>query len=380
MLNCGQMGYSIVGMRDPRQARPGSFIVLNSDLAKVSNMSLPVVDGRNFGLSAQSALYASVHPVEGDGFDELCAAVDKLALNDTGLEIHRTSGSGNTNGGAYLGPGLRVGFQGLLHVEVFRQRLVDEFGLEAIVTPPKVPYTITYLHSSRGSRRPIDAPNEVVVEDLSQWPDSGERFVVKEPIVYLRIMAPIEYAGNVMELIKRKRGTKMETKPIDENTWLFASCMPWGEVVTDFQDELKNTTAGYGSFETSEAEPMQADLVKVDIMLNGDVVEPLAFVCHKDDAPRQARTVCEKLQEVLPRQQFVIVIQAKAGAKIIAAERIRAFRKDVLTTRAGKNVGGGDITRKKKLLERQKKGKKRQQCTGKVNLSQDAFNSVITRS
>jgi len=379
VLNRGQMGYAIIGMRDPRQARPGSYLVLNNDLPKVSNMMLPVTDGRAFGVSTSSVLYASVHPLEGDGFDELCAAVERLALNDTGIEINRTAGSGNAEGGPFLGPGLRVGFQGLLHVEVFRQRLKDEFGLEAIVTPPKVPYTIKYLSSNKSSPRPTDAPREVIVEDLSQWPDSGERFVVQEPMVNVRVMAPMECAGNVMELIKRKRGTSMETKSIDENTWLFTSCMPWGEVVTDFHDELKNTTAGYGSFDTSEAEPMQADLVKVEIMLNGDVVEPLGFICHRDDAQRQGRTVCQKLQEVLPRQQFVIVVQAKAGAKIIASERIRAYRKDVLT-KAGKTVGGGDITRKKKLLEKQKQGKKRQQSSGKVSLSQEAFNSVITRT
>lgn len=195
-------------------------------------------------------------------------------------------------------------------------------------------------------------------------------------------MAPMEYAGNVMDLIKRKRGTGMKTKPIDEMTWLFHAVIPWGEVVTDFHDELKTITAGYASFDTNESDPpfMEASLSKVEIMLNGEVVEPLAFVCHKDEAQAQGRVVCKKLQEVLPRQQFVTVIQAKADAKIIASERIRAYRKDVLTTGGSKAVGGGDITRKKKLLEKQKKGKKRQQSTGKVTLSQAAFNSVISRS
>jgi GTP-binding protein LepA len=158
--------------------------------------------------------------------------------------------------------------------------------------------------------------------------------------------------------------------------------MPWAEVVTDFHDELKTTTAGMGSIDTSEADPPHqvAPLVKVSIYLNNEVVEPLAFVCHEDSAQGQARVVCEKLQEVLPRQQFVTVIQAKVAGKIVASERISAYRKDVLTTGGSKAVGGGDITRKKKLLEKQKKGKKRQQSSGKVTLSQEAFNSVITRS
>ena len=195
-------------------------------------------------------------------------------------------------------------------------------------------------------------------------------------------MAPMEHAGSIMDLIKRKRGIRMKTKPIDEVTWLFQAVMPWGEVVTDFHDELKTNTAGYASFDTSESDPpfLEANLCKVDIMLNGEVVDPLAFVCHKDSAQAQGRIVCKKLQEVLPRQQFVTVIQAKADSRIIASERIRAYRKDVLTTGGSKSVGGGDITRKKKLLEKQKKGKKRQQASGKVTLSQAAFNSVISRS
>ena len=385
-LSRGHMGYAIVGLRDPRQARPGSFVVLHKDVSGILlggllHEAATTKDSSSSILAnQQSALYASVHPMEGDSFDEMCAIIDKAALNDTGLEVTRTSGSGSSQlGGPHLGPGLRVGFQGLLHVEVFRQRLLDEFGLEVIVTPPKVPYMIKYLPSSKGQRRPADAPMELIVEDLSQWPDGSERFEVREPMVNMRIMAPMQYAGQIMELIQRNRGKDMETKPMDQDTWLFTSKMPWGEVVTDFHDDLKNITAGYGSFDTTEAEPVKADLVKVDLCLNGDVVDPLAFVCHKDDAQRQARTVCQKLQQVLPRQQFVIAIQAKVGTKVIASERIRAYRKDVLT-KAGKTVGGGDITRKKKLLEKQKAGKKRQQASGKVTLTQDAFNSVITRS
>jgi GTP-binding protein LepA len=195
-------------------------------------------------------------------------------------------------------------------------------------------------------------------------------------------MAPMDYAGSIMDMIKRKRGTRMETKPIDEVTWLFKAAMPWGEVVTDFHDELKNVTAGYASFDTTESDPpfAEASLSKVSIMLNGEVVEPLAFVTHKDSAQNYGRIVCKKLKEVLPRQQFVTIIQAKAESRIISSERIKAYRKDVLTTGGSKSVGGGDITRKKKLLEKQKKGKKRQQATGKVTLSQAAFNSVISRS
>ena len=260
-------------------------------------------------------------------------------------------------------------------------RLLDEFDLEAIVTPPKVPYTIQYLPSKNYKRAP-GLPMEEVIEDLVDWPPIGHRFSVMEPIVDVRILAPMEYAGNIMELIKRKRGFKMETKPIDENTWLFNASMPWADVVTDFHDELKTTSAGYASFDVSPADPplKEANLCKVEVVLNNEVVDPLAFVCHRDVAQSQARVVCQKLHGVLPRQQFVTVIQAKADGKIIASERIRAYRKDVLTTGGSKSVGGGDVSRKKKLLEKQKKGKKRQQTSGKVTLSQAAFNSVISRS
>jgi elongation factor 4 len=378
LLQRGQMGYVRFGLKDPRQAQPGTVLMLTKHVSKQSTMIIPTLPE---SLQAKSVLYASVHPMETDGFEELCQAVDKLALNDTGLDIARTGGgsSSSERGGPFLGPGLRVGFQGLLHVEVFRQRLSDEFDLEAIVTPPKVPYTVTY---QPGKNSNIKEEYTEVIEDLDKWPTPGTKFTIEEPIVEARIMAPQEYAGNVMELIKRNRGTGLESRPIDDETWLFTARMPWGELVTDFHDELKNTTAGMGSLDTFEADPplQVANLAKVDILLNDEIVDPLAFVCHTDAAQGQARVVCKKLQEVLPRQQFVTVIQAKASNKIIASERIKAYRKDVLTTGGSKSVGGGDVSRKKKLLEKQKKGKKRQQSTGKVSLSQAAFNSVITRS
>jgi len=379
-LSRGQMGYVIAGLRDPRDARPGSILSLQKSIPTLigNEMVLPP----SVSMGQHSVLYASVHPVELDEFDELLAAVSRMALSDAGLEIQQTAGSSSSGGGggAFLGPGLRVGFQGLLHVEVFRQRLEDEFNMEAVVTPPKVPYTIQYL-PSKNHHRSSDLPMEVVIEDLIDWPQQGHRFKILEPMVDVRVLAPMEYAGNVLELIKRKRGTNLETTPIDENTWQITSYMPWAEVVTDFHDELKSTSAGYASFDVSEGDPSHQDsnLCKVDIMLNSEVVDPLAFVSHVNVARSQARVVCEKLQKVLPRQQFVTVIQAKAEGKVIASERIRAYRKDVLT-KAGKTVGGGDVSRKKKLLEKQKRGKKKQQSTGKVTLSQAAFRAVISRS
>lgn len=372
-LERGQMGYIRFGLRDPRQALPGTILMHAADVGK-EGIILPTLP--SYLMKEESVLYASVHPEEADGFEELAHAVYRLALNDTGLQVSRTSalGSGETTGGPFLGPGLKVGFQGLLHVEVFRQRLRDEFGLDAVVTPPKVRYRVTELPHKNNK---LEEAVTRIVEDLSEWPATGSRCTVEEPIVRVRIMCP--EAGPVLDLLSRNRATDMETQPLPDEGWLVEARLPWAEVVTDFDDQLKSVTAGYGSMATQEDGYKEAKLSKVDIMLNGEMVEPLAFVCHKDAAARQARAVCQKLQQVLPRQQFVTVIQATADNKIIAAERLRAYRKDVLT-KSGKTVGGGDQTRKMKLLQKQKKGKKRMQETGRVQLSQAAFNSVISRS
>ena len=306
-LSRGQMGYAVIGLRDPRQAKPGSLIVSQSEIKKVAKMEYPSWISLSDKMS-RSVLFASVHPLAADEFDELCTAVDKLALNDTGIEVHRTSGSSSSDGGPFLGPGLRIGFQGLLHVEVFRQRLLDEFEMDAIVTPPKVPYLIKYL-PNKNSRRGAEAPSEEIIEDLSKWPANGERFDILEPIVKVKVIAPVEYAGNVLELIKRKRGENMTTEQIDDHSWIFNSDMPWGEVVTDFHDTLKNCSAGYASFDIEEAGFKKGDLCRVEIMLNGESVDPLTFVSHRSIAHIEGRSVCSKLKQSLPREQFVIRIQ-----------------------------------------------------------------------
>ena len=293
ILQRGQMGYVRFGLKDPRQAMPGTILVFNKHLNKP--MILPEIPDelRN---GSKSVLYASVHPEEADGFDDLFNAVERLALNDIGLDVQKTSslGSESTSGGPFLGPGLRVGFQGLLHVEVFRQRLLDEFGIEAVVTPPKVPYTISYLPSKRNN---IKESYTKVVEDLSEWPEFGEKYRVLEPVVDVRIVARADDVGPVIDLLTRKRGTNLESQPIDEDKWLFKALMPWADIVTDFHDQLKNVTAGYGSLDTREADPplVEADLHKVEIMLNGEVVEPLSFVCHRSETQKEGASVCRKV-------------------------------------------------------------------------------------
>jgi elongation factor 4 len=239
----GQIGYVRFGLKDPRQANPGTLLIYDKHVGK--DMLLPTRSA--IDSATKSVLYASVHPADDCGFEDLCIAVDKLALNDTGLEVARVASMGASSaeaGGPFLGPGLRVGFQGLLHVEVFQQRLLDEFGMDAVVTPPKVPYHITYLPSKNNN---LTESVTHIVEDLSEWPKFGTKFKVEEPMVEVRIMAPAENTGAVMDLITRKRGSDLKTKPVDEDTWIFEARMPWGEVVVNFHDMLKNITAGYGS-------------------------------------------------------------------------------------------------------------------------------------
>ncbi|GMI12107.1 hypothetical protein TrLO_g2644 [Triparma laevis f. longispina] len=381
VLDENMMGYAIIGMRNPRQASPGGVIVLQKDEKELEK---EIDLGGDGGKEGGSVLYASVHPKEEGSFDDLVNAVERLALNDLGLEVQLQKGGGGgggegTGGGPFLGPGLRIGFQGMLHVEIFRQRLMDEFGVEALVTSPKVKYEIKYLPSAKKPRAE-GKPEIELIEDISNWPGGEDKFEVREPMVNCRVMAPHEYAGAIMDLITKRRGGSMETKVIDDNVWMFTARLPWAEVVTDFHDELKSSTAGFASYDAQmdDENPMEkANLCKVEILLNGEVVDVLSFIAHADVAASQGRSVCKKLEDVLPRQQFKIAIQAKAQNRIVARATVQPYRKDVLV-KSGKMVGGGDITRKKKLLEKQKQGKKKM-AGGKVTLSQEAFNSVITK-
>lgn len=309
-----QFGYAIVGMKNPRDAKSDSKFVLQRESSKwsklkstVSSITEPSVISSPPGEDG-SVLYANVHPTEAGKFEELCAAVEKLALNDTGLEVTKQKGPGDGGGGgeggdnSTLGPGLKIGFQGLLHVEIFRQRLLDEFHVDALVTNPKVKYTVEYLPNKKRPRNK-DLPTVIEIEDLAEWPEAGSNFIVKEPMVNLSVMAPHEYAGKIMELLSSRRATEMETLPIDDRTWLFKCRIPWAEVVSDFHDSLKNITAGFASFDLVPAGIEKANLQKVDISLNGDVINVLSFIAHCDIAQGRGRIVCEKLQDTIPRQQ-----------------------------------------------------------------------------
>ncbi|CAM9278328.1 unnamed protein product [Ascophyllum nodosum] len=353
----GQVGYMIAGMRSTRQATMGDTI-MRAGLSGANPPPLAVIE------PSKSMLFASVYPLDDGDFESLLRAVERLALNDAAIKWEREHSLA-------LGMGLRMGFLGVLHMEVFHQRLVDEFDTPVLLTTPTVPYQI----QPSGGREPFTVVN------LSDWPDvsskDGSKFKVLEPIVDATIITPCDSLGSILTLLKNRRGHQTSLKYLDDGRVLLEYKLPWQEVVSDLHDQqAKTLSSGYASFDYSAAPPEPADLVKVDIAINGDPVDALSFICHREAAQSRGRDVAKRLKEVIDRQQFEVVVHAKMGAKPFAKERIAPYRKDVLT-KSGKTVGGGDPSRKKKLLEKQKKGKARAKTVGRVQLSQEAFWAVL---
>ena len=365
-MRAGQVGFVVAGMRSTRQARIGDTMYVPAEWA-------PAGGGRGSGRPpvplpgyepAKCMLFASVYPVDTDDLDGLFAAVDRLCLNDSSLLVSRERSSS-------LGAGLRCGFLGFLHMEVTIQRLRDEFEIPVVMTTPSVPYII--VDRSTG--------DEQRIESVSEWPDTSRviKFDVLEPIVNVTLITPAEYLGDMLSIIKNRRGTDLETSFTTEHDHVVVTAaVPWQEVVCDMSDAVKNMSSGYATFNYSEAGFKKASLQKVDIAVNGKECDPLSFVHHMDGAADQGRKLAKRLKDVLKRQQFEIVIQAKMGNKVLARERIPPYRKDVLI-KSGKLVGGGDESRKKKLLQKQKEGKKRAKMVGNVEIDQKAFWSVLQR-
>ncbi|CAM9265329.1 unnamed protein product [Ectocarpus sp. 13 AM-2016] len=343
-------------MRSTRQATMGDTIIKAG--ASPPPSPLLIIE------PSKSMLFASVYPLDDGDFDSLLRAVERLALNDAAIEWEREQSPA-------LGMGLRMGFLGVLHMEVFHQRLVDEFDTPVLLTTPTVPYQI----------QPSGGRDPVTVINLSDWPDpskkDGLKFKVLEPVVDATIITPTECLGAMLTLLKNRRGRQTSIKYLDGERVLLEYKLPWQEVVSDLHDQAKTVSSGYASFDYCAAEPEAADLVKVDISINGDSVDALSFVCHRDAAQRKGRDVARRLKEVIDRQQFEVVVHAKMGARPFAKERIPPYRKDVLM-KSGKLVGGGDSSRKKKLLDKQKKGKARAKTVGRVQLSQEAFWAVLS--
>lgn len=345
-LYTGQVGYVKIGMKSTKEARVGDTF---------HAVGLPVEPFPGFK-QAKPMVFAGLYPDEDGDFNDLKDAIEKLTLTDASVTLERDVND-------VLGMGYRCGFLGLLHMDVFLQRLREEYSVGVIATAPNVPIRLE-LHGS-------DEITEVT--QASQWPEQHTIKSSYEPYVSATIFAPKEYLGAITQLCLDRRGVSTGLEYIDDTRIHMSYSMPLSEVIYDFFDKLKAMTSGYATFDYEEAGFEPADLVKCNVLLNGIIADPLSVICHRAKAESTGRKVAEKLKEVIRRQMFEIRIQAAIGNKIIARETIKAFRKDVTA-----KCYGGDITRKRKLLEKQKEGKKRMKAVGNVELSTEAF-MVVTK-
>lgn len=345
-LTSGSVGYIITGVKTIHDTRVGDTIT------SAKNPALFPLAGFK---PAQSMVFAGIYPLFTDDYEELREALEKLQLNDASLTfVPETS--------LALGFGFRCGFLGLLHMEIIVERLRREYNIDLISTTPSVEYKVS-----------IDGLEEHVIDNPCEFPDPGRgKITIQEPYIRGKVIVPKEYVGNVMELCQEKRGIFISMDYLDETRSMLTYELPLAEIVIDFYDKLKSRTKGYASFEYELSEYKVSNLVKVDILVSGKPVDAFSFIAHNDNAYYRGKAICQKLSEVIPRQQFEIPIQAALGSKIIARETIKAYRKNVIA-----KCYGGDITRKKKLLEKQKEGKKRMKSIGNVEIPQEAFVSVL---
>ncbi|MBI3038035.1 elongation factor 4, partial [bacterium] len=303
---------------------------------------------------AKQMVFCGLYPVESNEFDDLRNALDKLALNDASFSYVPESS-------AALGFGFRCGFLGLLHMEIIQERLEREYNLDLITTTPQVVYQIL---GTNGEVSEIDSP--------SKLPDSTKLEEIREPFVHASMFLPKDYIGTVIELAQDRRGIMKHLEFFSDSRVCLTFDLPLAEILVDFYDKLKSRTRGYASFDYEHIGYQKSDIVRVDILVNSESVDALSFLCHKDFSTRRGRSLIEKLRKLIPRQQFQVPLQAATGAKIIARENIPPVRKDVLA-----KCYGGDITRKRKLLEKQKEGKKRMKIVGRVTIPQEAFMAVL---
>ncbi|MEW2223316.1 translation elongation factor 4 [Streptomyces sp. NPDC006990] len=344
-LGVGEVGYLITGVKDVRQSKVGDTV---TQLTKGAEEPLPGYK------DPKPMVFSGLYPLDGSDYPELRDALDKLLLNDAALTYEPETS-------AALGFGFRVGFLGLLHLEVIRERLEREFGLDLIATAPNVIYRVE-----------MEDGTEYVVTNPSEFP-TGKTATVHEPVVRATLIAPSEFIGAIMELCQSRRGALQGMDYLSEDRVELRYTLPLAEIVFDFFDALKSKTRGYASLDYEPTGEQTADLVKVDILLQGDKVDAFSAIVHKEKAYSYGTRMANKLRELIPRQQFEVPIQAAVGARVIARETIRAIRKDVLA-----KCYGGDISRKRKLLEKQKEGKKRMKVVGRVEVPQEAFIAALS--
>ena len=346
-LGVGEVGYLITGVKDVRQSKVGDT---------VTTAMKPATDALKGYSEPNPMVYSGIYPIDGGDYPVLREALDKLKLSDASL-VYEPETS------VALGFGFRCGFLGLLHLEIITERLEREFSLDLIATAPSVVYEVT-----------LDDKREVTVTNPSEYP-VGKISKVLEPMVKATLLSPKDYVGTIMELCQSRRGTMIDMQYFGTDRVQLRYNMPLAEIVFDFFDNLKSRTQGYASLDYEESGLAEGDLVKVDILLQGEQVDAFSAIVHKDKAYAYGVMMTTKLRELIPRQAFEVPIQAAIGARIIARESIRAFRKDVLA-----KCYGGDISRKRKLLEKQKEGKKRMKMVGRVEVPQEAFIAALTSS
>lgn len=344
-LGVGEVGYFITGVKDVRQSRVGDTVTLQHK---------PAAESIGGYRDPKPMVYSGLYPIDGSDYPLLREALDKLLLNDAALTYEPETS-------AALGFGFRVGFLGLLHLEIVRERLEREAGISLISTAPNVVYRVV-----------MEDRSEITVTNPSDWPE-GKIEKVFEPIVNATIIAPSDYTGAIMELCQGRRGQLGGMDYLSESRVELRYTLPLGEIIFDFFDALKSKTRGYASLDYQEAGEQESSLVKVDILLQGEAVDAFSAIVHKDKAYSYGVMMAGKLRELIPRQQFEVPIQAAVGSRVIARETVRAIRKDVLA-----KCYGGDITRKRKLLEKQKEGKKRMKMVGRVEVPQEAFVAALS--
>ena len=346
-LYAGQVGYIITGMKTVREAKIGDTIAHKNSKVEPFPGFKP----------SKPMMFAGIFPVVNTDFGALADAIEKLTLNDASVTVEKKSSTA-------LGLGFRCGFLGLLHMDVFKQRLEQEYGLLILTTAPSVLYKIKLAHD-RGL---------IEIENPSDFPEPTKIEEILEPMINATIIVPEKFLGNVFSLCQEKRGAQTNISYLDENRVIVNYKLPLNEVATDFYDKLKSLTSGYASLDYEVSGYEVSDLVKMDILLNGEPVDALSLIIHSSNAQSVGRILCEKLKEVIHRQLFEVIIQAAIGAKIIARDRVSALRKNVTA-----KCYGGDITRKRKLLEKQKEGKKRMKQVGNIEVPQEAFLAILKR-
>jgi len=347
VIKTGDVGYLITGIKEAKDVKVGDTITL------VNEESMPAIEGFE---EVKPMVFAGIYPVDTDDYEDLRSSMERLQLNDASLVFSPESS-------AALGFGFRCGFLGMLHLEIIQERLQREFNMSVITTVPNVSYN-AYVNKNPSAK--------ILVNNPSDLPDPSSLNRVEEPYIDATIITKSEFVGNVLTLCIEKRGEIKNQRYLTTERVELNFRLPLAEIVFDFYDRLKSVSKGYASLDYTPAGFVASKLVRLDILLNGKPVDALSSLIHADNAQRMGRKLCEKLKELIPRQQFDIPVQAAIGAKIISRETIKAFRKDVTA-----KLYGGDVTRKRKLLEKQKKGKKKMRMVGSVEIPQQAFMAVL---